>query len=64
MNDWLEYTVPKKFVRLYMQHIAKNVFLLVFILFGFFGKMPTALSFWVIVLMSDAAFYYAMKGMK
>jgi len=44
-----------------VSHILKNVMLLVFILLFVFGKMPSALSFWFIVLLSDAAFYYAIK---
>jgi|TARA_R100000081_G_C4785643_1_gene154336 hypothetical protein len=61
MNKWLEYQVPKKYARLYVSHILKNVMLLVFILLFVFGKMPSALSFWFIVLLSDAAFYHAIK---
>ena len=62
MNNWLEYTVPKKYARLYVSHIAKNIFILLFIVLFVFGKMPSAFSIWLIVLISDAAFYHAMKN--
>jgi len=62
MNNWIEYQVPKKHTKLYVSHILKNVFILVFILLLGFGVMPSALSFWCIVLMSDAAFYHAIKN--
>jgi len=62
MNDWLEYKVPKKYARLYASHIFKNISILLFIMLLVFGKIPSALSLWFIVLISDAAFYHAMKG--
>ena len=62
MNNWIEYKVPKKHTRLYVSHILKNVFILVFILLLGFGVMPSSLSIWIIVLMSDATFYHAIKS--
>ena len=62
MNNWIEYKVPKKHTRLYVSHILKNVFILVFFLLLGFGVMPSSLSFWIIVLMSDATFYHAIKS--
>lgn len=64
MSNWIEYTVPKKYTRLYVSHIAKNILILLFIVLFVFGKIPSALSIWIIVLMSDAAFYHAMKESK
>jgi len=62
MNNWIEYCVPIEHARLYVSHIAKNILILLFIVLFVFGKMPSALSIWFIVLMSDAAFYHAMKN--
>jgi len=64
MNNWLEYAVPKKYARLYYSHIGKNVLILLFIMMFVFGKFPSAASLYFIILVSDAAFYHAMKGVK
>ena len=61
MSDWLQYTVPKEYGKLYLSHIGKNIFILIFIMMFVFGTFPSVLGLWSIILLSDAAFYHAVK---
>ena len=60
MSDWLEYTVPKIFVPIYVRHVFTNFAVLIFFALLFFGQLPGALSFLIIFLMSDFSFYAAI----
>lgn len=60
MNNWLEYTVPKMFVPIYVRHVFTNFAVLIFFALLFFGQLPGALSFLIIFLMSDLSFYAAV----
>ena len=60
MNHWLEYTVPKIFIPIYVRHIFTNFAVLTFFGLMFFGWLPSATSFLILFLMSDLGFYFAV----
>lgn len=64
MNNWFYYTVPKIFIPLYVRNMLTNLGLFTFIGIMFFGMLPGAGSIFMLWLMTDISFYYAMKRFK
>ena len=57
LNDYLEYTVPKKYVKMYLNTILRNLFVFLFLTIFLFGIFPSALSIATLFVFTDFVFY-------
>ncbi len=65
MNDWIDYAVPKKYFRMYMTAVFRNMFVFLFFTILLFGMFPSGLSILTLMLFTDFIFYQVViKGGK
>jgi hypothetical protein len=57
MNSWLDYAVPKKHLRLYVNAIIRNMFVFLFLTILLIGKLPSGLSILTLIVLTDFIFY-------
>ena len=57
MNSWLDYAVPKKHFRLYVNALVRNMLVFLFLTLLLIGKLPSGLSILTLIIFTDFIFY-------
>ncbi len=57
MNSWLDYAVPKKHFRLYVNALIRNMLVFLFLTLLLIGKLPSGLSILTLLIFTDFIFY-------
>jgi hypothetical protein len=57
MNSWLDYAVPKKHFRLYVNALVRNMLVFLFLTILLIGKLPSGLSILTLIIFTDFIFY-------
>ena len=57
MNSWLDYAVPEKHFRLYVNALVRNMLVFLFLTLLLIGKLPSGLSILTLIIFTDFIFY-------